>query len=113
MGIIFARGQSPDSSLNIGSLVGRLPRVPCLCGRVQIFPLVRGLQVRSRIQRRVCRDEEDGLVCDRVITRATLGFLLGSLKCVYVLEDAFAVLVLLLHLVLEREDINCVQAAAY
>ena len=47
----------------------------------------------------------------RVINRATLGFLLGGLECVYVLEDAFAVLVVLLYLVLERKDVNDVQAA--
>ena len=45
-------------------------------------------------------------------TCATLGFLLGGLKCVYVIEDAFTFLVVLLHLVLKREDVDCVQAAA-
>ena len=112
MGSIFARGQSPDSSLNIGSLVGRLPRVPCLCGRVQIFPLVRGSRVRARFQHQVYRNEEEGIVRDRVITCAMLGFLLGGLECIYVLEDTFAVLVVLQHLVFERKDVNGVQAAA-
>ena len=102
----------PESFLNIGVLVGRLTRVPCLCGHVQISPLVRGSRVCTCFQNCVCRNEEEGLVRDRVITRATLGFLMGGLKCVYVIEDDFAVLVLLLHFVLEREDIDGVQAAA-
>ena len=112
MGRIFARGQLLDSFLHIGGLVGRFPRVPCFCGRVQIFSLVCGLQVRARFQHHVCCDEEEGLVHDRVITRATLGFILGILECVYVLEDAFAVHVVLLHIVLEREDVDGVQTAA-
>ena len=37
-----------------------------------------------------------------------LGFILGSLECVYVLEDAFAFRVILLNLVLEREDVDVV-----
>ena len=63
-------------------------------------------------QRRVCCDEEEGIVRDRFIIRSTLGFLLGSLECVYLLEDAFAVLVVLLNFVLEREGVDGVQAAA-
>ena len=109
MGSIFARGQSPDSFLHIVRLVGRLPRVPCLCGRVQIFPLVRGSRVRACFQHRVFRDEEEGFVRDRVITCATLGFLLGGIECVCVLKDAFAVLVLLVPLDLEREDVDGVR----
>ena len=112
MGRIFDRGQSPDSILHVGGLVDRLPNVPCLCSRIQIFPLVRGSQVRTCFQHRVCRDEEEGLVRDQVITHATLGFILGSLKCVDVLKDALAVLVLLLHFVLKRKDVDGVQAAA-
>ena len=96
----LARGQSPDSILHIGGLVGRLPRVPCFCSRVQMFSPVLSLWVRACFQHRVCRDEEEGLVRDRVINHATLGLLLGGLECVDVLEDAFAVLVLLLHFVL-------------
>ena len=112
MGSIFARGQSADSILHVGGLVGRIPRVPCLCSRVQIFLLVRCLQVRACFQHRVCRVEEEGLVRDRVITRATLGFIMGGLECVYVIEDAFAVLVVLLHFVLKREDVDGANAAA-
>ena len=112
MGSIFARGQSPDSILHVGSLVGRLPRVPCLFSRVQIFPLIRGSRVCACFQHRVCRNEEEGLVCDWVITRAMLGFLLGDLKCVNVLEDAFSVLAVLLHLVLQREDVDGVQVSS-
>ena len=112
MGRIFDRGQSPDSILHVGGLVDRLPNVPCLCSRIQFFPLVRGSQVRTCFQHRVCRDEEEGLVRDQVITRATLGFLLGGLNCIYVLEDAFSVLVVLLHLFLECKDINVIQAAS-
>ena len=37
---------------------------------------------------------------------------LGVLECVYVLKDALAVFVVLLHLVLEREDVDGVQATA-
>ena len=62
--------------------------------------------MRVRSQHRVCRDEEKGRVCDWVITCPALGFLLGSLECVYVLEDSLAVRVIFLHLVLEREDID-------
>ena len=112
MGSIFARGQSPDSFLHIGGLVCQFPRVPCLCGRVKIFPLIRGLQVRTHFQHRIFRNEEEGRVRDRVITRATLGFLLVSIECVYVLRDAFTVRMVLLHLVLEREDIDCVRSAS-
>ena len=64
------------------------------------LPTCRGSRVRACFQHRFCRDEEEGLVCDRVITRSTLGFILGGLECVDVLEDAFAVLVVLLHLIL-------------
>ena len=67
--------------------------------------------MRARFQHRVFCNEEEGLVRYWVITCATLGFFLGGLECVYVLEDAFAVLVVLLYLVLEREDVNGVQAA--
>ena len=56
MGRIFARGQLLDSILHVRGLVGRLPRVPCLCSRVQIFPLVRGSRVRACFQHCVCRD---------------------------------------------------------
>ena len=38
---------------------------------------------------------------------------MGGLKCVYVLEDAFAVFVVLLHFVLECDYVDGVQAAAY
>ena len=68
--------------------------------------------MRACFQHRVCYNEEEGLVRDRVITCATLGFLLGVLKCVYVLEDASAVLVVLLHFVLDREDVDGVKSAA-
>ena len=68
--------------------------------------------MRARFQHRVCRDEEEGCVRDRVITCATLGFLLGGLEYIYVLKDAFDIRVVLLHLVLERKDADCVQAAA-
>ena len=112
MGSIFARGQSPDSILHVRGLVGRLPRVPCLCSHVQVFPLVCGSRVRTCFQHRVCRDEEESLVRDRVINCATLGFLLGGLKCVDVLEDAFYVLLVLLHFVLKRKDVDGVQASA-
>ena len=77
------------------------PRVPCLCGRLDIFPLVRGSRVRACFQHLVCRDEEEGRVHDWVITRSALGFLLGGLKCVDVIEDALAVRVILLYFVLE------------
>ena len=100
MGSVFACGQSPDLFPHVGGLVCRFPRVPCLCRRVKIFPIFRGSWVRTRFQHRVCRDDEEGHVCDRVITRADLGFLLGGPECIYVLEDAFSVLVILLHLVL-------------
>ena len=112
MGSIFVRGQSPDSFLHVGGLVCRFPRVPHLCGRVEIFPLVRGSRVRARFQHRVCRNEEEGRVCDCVITRSMLGFLMGGLECVYLIKDAFAVSVILLHLVLERKDVDCVQSSA-
>ena len=46
------------------------------------------------------------------MTCAALGFLPGGLNCVYVLEDVFAVRVILLHLVLEREDVDCVKSVA-
>ena len=62
--------------------------------------------MRAHFQHRVCCNEEEGRVCNRFITRATLGFLLGGLECVYVLEDAFAVRVVLLNLVLESEDVD-------
>ena len=68
--------------------------------------------MRSCFQHSICCDEEECLVRDQVITRATIDFFLGSLECVYVLEDAFAVLVVLLYFVLEREDVNDVQTAA-
>ena len=68
--------------------------------------------MRACFQHHVCRDEEEGLVRDQVITRAKLRFLLSGLECVDVLKDSFAVLVLILHLVLEREDFDGVQAAA-
>ena len=112
MGSIFVRRKLPDSILHVGGLVGHLPRVPCLCSRVQIFPLFHGSRVRTCFQHRVCRNEEEGLIRDWVITRATLGFLLGGLECVDVLEDAFAVLVALLHFVLQRKDVDGVQTAA-
>ena len=102
----------PDSILHVGDLIGRLPRVPCLCSLVQIFPLVCSSRVRACFQHRVCRDEEEGLVRDRVITRAKLRFLLSGLECVDLLKYSFAVLVLILHLVLVREDVDGVQAAA-
>ena len=66
--------------------------------------------MRACFQHRVCPDEEEGLVRDWVITRATLEFILGGLECVDVLEDAVAVLVVILHFVLQREDANGVQA---
>ena len=111
MGSIFARGQSPGSFLHIGVLVCRFPHVPYLCGCVKIFPLVRGSRVNARFQHRVFRDEEEVRIRDWVITCATLVFILGGLKCVYVIEDAFAVLVVLLYLVLEREGVDYVKAA--
>ena len=112
MGSVFVSGQSPDSFIYIGGIVCRFPRVLCLCGHVEIFPLVRGLRVHARFQHRICCDEEEGRVRDQVITRAAFGFLLGVLKCVYVLKDDFAVRVVLLHLVLERKYVYCVHSAA-
>ena len=109
---VIARGQSPESLLHVGGLVCRFSHVLCLCGRVEIFPLVCGARVRTRFQHRVRHDEEEGGVCDKVITRSTLGFILGSLECIYVLRDSFAVRVIFLHLDLEREDVNCVKSAA-
>ena len=79
MGSVLARGQLQDSILHFRGLVGRLPRVPCLCSSVQIFPLLCGSRVRACFQHHICRDEEEGLVRDWVITRATLGSILGSL----------------------------------
>ena len=96
MGIVLAHVQSLDSFLHVGCLVCRFPRVPCLCGCVDILPLFRGLQVRARFQHRVFHDEEEGRFRDRVINRPALGFILGGLECVYVLEDTFAVRVILL-----------------
>ena len=58
MGSILARGQSLDLFLHVGGLVRRFPRVPFLCGRVNIFPLVRGAWVRARFQHCVRRNEE-------------------------------------------------------
>ena len=71
--------------------------VPSFCSRVQIFQLVRGSRVRVCFQHRVFSNEEEDIVRDWVITRATLGFILGGLECVDVLEDAFAILVVFLH----------------
>ena len=112
MGNVFARGQSPYSFLHVAGLVCRFPLFPCLCRRVETLPLVRGSRVRARFRHRVCPYEEEGCVRDWVINRAALVFLLGGLECVYVLENAFDVRVILLHLVMEREDVDCVQSAA-
>ena len=68
--------------------------------------------MRACFQHHVCRDEEEGLIRERVVTRANLGFFMGGLDCVYVLEDAFAVLVVLLNFFLQRKDVDGVQAAA-
>ena len=53
-----------------------------------------------------------GSVCDQVITCTALGFLLVSLNCVYVLHYSFAVRLILLYLVLEHKDVDCVQSAS-
>ena len=111
MGCVLAYGQFLDSILHVSGLIGCFPCVPCLCGRFEILPLVRGLQVPACFQYRVCRDEEEGCVRDRVITGSAFGFILGGLKCVYVLEDAFTVCLIFLHLIMEREDVNCVHSA--
>ena len=39
-----------------------------------------------------------------------LEFILHGLGCVYVLEDSLAVRVVVLHLVLECEDVDCVKS---
>ena len=55
-------------------------------------------------------DEEQGRVCDRVISSSTLRFLLSGLNCVDVLKDSLTICVVVLHLILECEDVDCIQS---
>ena len=55
-------------------------------------------------------DEDQGRVRDWVIARSTLLFILHGFKCVDVLKDSLTICVVVLHLILECEDVDCVQS---
>ena len=61
----------------------------------------------------VRHNEAQGCVRNRVIARSTIQFLLRRLKCVDVLKDSLTICVVVLHLILECEDVDFVQSTTY
>ena len=110
---IFSCGQTVDTFLHVGDLVGRLPHFPGLCGIVEVFPPIGGVCEGTRLQHCVHCNDQKGRVHDGNFPCSSFRFFLGDLESVYVLEDAIAVDVVLLNFILQSQDVNHVKSTTY
>ena len=106
---MFARGQSTNALLHFYGFKCCFPIVLFLIDRVEVLLFVGRAWARTCFQHHVCCNHEQIFVGDWVVASSTLPFFLRSLKRVDVIQNTLAIDMVVLHFILNFQDVNSVQ----